>query len=234
MIFGFGFNVLNVGNKLQVSISENVKAGDRIKRENEKEYTQNIRGEYGLIFHPTHDFIIKSNTNYFLLGGGIKVRYEWDETSKFQDEHKQIYLDLLKESQKEFATPITIEENVKHGPGFIEDTTVHSNRAKKWLPSPLPYEPYCTAAELQATLDDTLILCPMQHEFGWTFEHIDVERAETIESNKQGQEMYIVFGMRCTVGDKQINQFEVKKQTSTQIHITNASYNLGTLVRIYK
>ena len=42
MIFGFGFNVLNVGNKLQVSISENVKAGDRIKRENEKEYTQNI------------------------------------------------------------------------------------------------------------------------------------------------------------------------------------------------
>ena len=33
---------------------------------------------------------------------------------------------------------------------------------------------------------------------------------------------------------EQINQFEVKKQTSTQIHITNASYNLGTLVRIYK
>ena len=110
----------------------------------------------------------------------------------------------------------------------------HANRAKKWLPSPLQYEPYCTTAEVEALVDDTLLLCPMQHEFGWTFEHIDVERAETIESNKQGQEMYIVFGMRCTVGDKQINQFEVKKQTSTQIHITNASYNLGTLVRIYK
>ena len=74
----------------------------------------------------------------------------------------------------------------------------------------------------------------MQHEFGWTFEHIDVERGETIESNKQGQEMYIVFGCRCTVGDKQVNQFEVKKQTTTQLQITNASYNLGTLVRIYK
>tara|TARA_B100000212_G_scaffold189785_1_gene143081 strand:- start:125 stop:829 length:705 start_codon:yes stop_codon:yes gene_type:complete len=234
MIFGIGFNVVNIDNKIQISISKDTQAGQRIKREGEAEYTKDATGTQMIVPHPEYDFIIKSNTNYFLLGGGIKVRYEWDETSKFQDEHKQIYLDLLKESQKEFAMPITVEENVKHGPGFIEDTTVHSNRAKKWLPSPLPYEPYCTAAELQATLDGTLILCPMQHEFGWTFEHIDVERGETIESSKQGQEMYIVFGCRCTVGDKQINQFEVKKQTSSHIHITNASYNLGTLVRIYK
>lgn len=233
MIFGFGFSVLNVGNKLQISISENIKAGDRIKRESEKEFTQNIRGDYGVTFHPTHDFIIKSNTNYFLLGGGIKVRYEWDNTSKFKDQHKEIYMNLLKEHQPELY--ITFDETkYNHGEGFMEHEVFHANRAKRWLPSPLPYEPYCTAAQIQALVDDTVILCPMQHEFGWTFEHIDVERGETIESNKQGQEMYIVFGMRCTVGDKQINQFEVKKQTSTQLHITNASYNLGTLVRIYK
>lgn len=231
MIFSFGFSVLNVADKLQVSISENIKVGDRIKRESEQEYTKNSRGEDGIFLHPKHDFIIKSNTNYFLLGGAVKIRYEWDETSRFQNEHVQTHLEVLKESQKEFSIEL---EPVKHGPGFLEGSTVHSNRAKKWLPSPLQYEPYCTSAEMTALLDDTIILCPMQHEFGWTFEHIDVERGETIESNKQGQEMYIVFGCRCTVGDKQINQFEVKKQTTTQLQITNASYNLGTLVRIYK
>ena len=233
MIFGFGFSVLNVGNKLQISISENTKAGDRIKRESEQEYVQNIHGDFGLTFHPTHNFIINSNTNYFILGGGIRIRYAWEEASKFQDEHKEIYMNLLKESQAGLSIPFDDAKYI-HGPGYIEHQVFHANRAKKWLPSPLQYEPYCTTAEVEALVDDTLLLCPMQHEFGWTFEHIDVERAETIESNKQGQEMYIVFGMRCTVGDKQINQFEVKKQTSTQIHITNASYNLGTLVRIYK
>ena len=233
MIFGFGFSVLNVGNKLQISISENTKAGDRIKRESEQEYVQNIHGDFGLTFHPTHDFIINSNTNYFILGGGIRIRYAWEEASKFQDEHKEIYMNLLKESQAGLSIPFD-EAKYIHVPGYIEHQVFHANRAKKWLPSPLQYEPYCTTAEVEALVDDTLLLCPMQHEFGWTFEHIDVERAETIESNKQGQEMYIVFGMRCTVGDKQINQFEVKKQTSTQLQITNASYNLGTLVRIYK
>ena len=233
MIFGFGFSVLNVSNKLQISISENVKVGNRIKRENEQEYVQNIHGDFGLNFHPTHDFIINSNTNYFILGGGIRIRYEWKESSKFQDEHKEIYINLLKESQAGLSIPFDDAKYIQ-GPGFIEHQVFHANRAKKWLPSPLQYEPYCTSAEIEALVDDTLLLCPMQHEFGWTFEHIDVERGETIESSKQGQEMYIVFGCRCTVGDKQINQFEVKKQTSSHIHITNASYNLGTLVRIYK
>ena len=53
--------------------------------------------------------------------------------------------------------------------------------------------PYTSEAGVEALVDDDLLLCPMQHEFGWTFEHIDVERAETIESNKQGQEMYIFY-----------------------------------------
>ena len=40
MIFSFGFSVLNVADKLQVSISENIKVGDRIKRESEWVYTE--------------------------------------------------------------------------------------------------------------------------------------------------------------------------------------------------
>ena len=103
MIFGFGFDVINVGNKLQISISKDVKAGDRIKRESEQEFIQNSNGDDNVTFHPNYDYIIKSNTNYFLLGGGIKIRYEWDDTSKFKDEHKETYMNLLKEHQSELS-----------------------------------------------------------------------------------------------------------------------------------
>lgn len=233
MIFGLGFNVVNIDNKIQISISKDTEVGQRIKREGEAEYTKDATGTQIIVPHPDHDFLIKSNTNYFILGGGIKVRYEWNDTSKFQDEHKEIYMNLLKESQADLSIAFD-DDKYNHGEGFMEHEVFHANRSKKWLASPLPYEPYCTNAEIEVIQKDTLILCPMQHAAGWTFEHIDVERGETIESNKQGQEMYIVFGMRCTVGDKEIDQFEVKKQTSTQLQITNASYNLGTLVRIYK
>ena len=233
MIFGLGFSVVNIDNKIQISISEDTEVGQRIKREGEAEYTKDATGTQMIVPHPDYNFLIKNNVNYFLLGGHIKIRYEWDKTSKFQNEHKETYMSLLTQQQEGLSIPFD-NINYNHGDGFMEHEVKHANRSKTWLPSPLPYEPYCTNAEVMVMQKDTVILCPMQHAAGWTFEHIDVERAETIESNKQGQDMYIVFGMRCTVGDKQINQFEVKKQTTTQLQITNASYNLGTLVRIYK
>lgn len=231
--FGFGFDVVNVGNKLQISISKGVKTGDRLKREGDQELIQNSKGDDNITFHPNYDYIIKSNTNYFLLGGGIKIRYEWDGTSKFQDEHKKTYMALLRESQAGLSIPFD-ESKYKEGAGFMEHEVFHANRAKKWLPSPLQYEPYCTTAEIQALVDDTILVCPMQHDLGWTFEFIDIEKEETIESNKQGEEMYILFGCSCSVGSTQISQFHVKKQTSAQLQIKNTSDSLGSLIRIYK
>ena len=38
MIFGLGFNVVNIDNKIQISISEDTEVGQRIKREGEAEY----------------------------------------------------------------------------------------------------------------------------------------------------------------------------------------------------
>ena len=233
MIFGFGFDVINVGNKLQISISKDVKAGDRIKRESEQEFIQNSNGDDNVTFHPNYDYIIKSNTNYFLLGGGIKIRYEWDDTSKFKDEYKETYMNLLKESQSELSIPFD-ETKYNHGAGFMEHEVFHANRAKKWLPSPLQYEPYCTTAEVQALVDDTILVCPMQHDPGWKFEFIDIEKEETVESIKQGEEMYILFGCSCSIGSTQISQFDVKKQTSTQLQIKNTSDGLGSLIRVYK
>ena len=95
MIFGLGFSVVNIDNKIQISISEKTEVGQRIKREGEAEYTKDATGTQMIVPHPDHDFLIKSNTNYFILGGGIKVRYEWNDTSKFQDEHNEIYMNLL-------------------------------------------------------------------------------------------------------------------------------------------
>ena len=121
MIFGFGFDVTNVENKLQIAISKNIKVGNRIKREKDE-----FQSHLDLIFHPTHDFIINSNTNYFILGGGIKIRYEWDDTSKFKDEHKETYMNLLKESQADLSIAFD-ESKYKHGEGFMEHEVFHAN-----------------------------------------------------------------------------------------------------------
>ena len=51
MIFGFGFDVINVGNKLQISISKDVVAGNRIKRESEQEFIQNSNGDDLSLIH---------------------------------------------------------------------------------------------------------------------------------------------------------------------------------------
>ena len=81
MIFSIPFKVINVANKLQLSISESTKAGQRIKRESQNEYTKDGSGNDLITTHPEHDFLIESNSNYFLLSGSMKIRFEWDETS---------------------------------------------------------------------------------------------------------------------------------------------------------
>ena len=49
MSFGFGFDVVNVGNKLQISVSKGVKTGDRLKREGDQELIQNSNGDDNII-----------------------------------------------------------------------------------------------------------------------------------------------------------------------------------------
>jgi hypothetical protein len=232
MIFNVPFDVRNIDNQIQISISQNTKAKQRIKREGVNEYTKDSEGNFLLTPHPDYNFLIRSNNNYFLLNGKIKVRFEWDETSVFQDEHKQTYRDLLDNQYVGLKNPI--EGSYTHGSGFMESSVDHQYRSDTWKSSHLAYEPYCTTGEITVMEDNTTILCPMQHYPGWTFEHIDIMPGESIVSTKPGDDTYIVFGDTCSIAGTDIAKHAVKKQTSSEITIKNDSLNVCTLVRIYK
>jgi len=237
MIFNVPFKVINVANKLQISISDGTKFGQRMKREGLNEFVQDTSGNYLTHTHPEHDFLIKSNTNYFLLTGSLQIRYEWDADSVFQDEHVDIYLDYLKTK----PTGLINVDKLTRGSGFLQNEITQDFRLPTWGTSHLDYEPYCTSAEVKILEDNTVMLCPMQHVTGWTFEHIDIMPGEKIISNKVGEEMYIVFGQECFTysTDGQwtrhvIEKHSTKKQVSHELEINNGSGDMCTLVRIYK
>jgi len=233
MIFGVGFDVINIANRLQISISQNTKVGQRIKRENTNEFIKDASGTPIIKTHPDHNFLIELNTNYCLFNGHIKMRYTWDENSVFQDEHKDIYRNVLAENHKSLAA--TFDENdYVHGEGFMEHQNKHQYRYVDWHTPALHYEPYSTTAEVEIMQNGTVILCPMQHQSGWTFEHIHINPRQSIESRKQGSETYIVFGERCSTGGKNIEKHSTKKQTSSLLKITNESPAVCTLVRIHR
>lgn len=231
MIFGVKFNVLNVSNKIQISISQDTKSKQRIKRESVDEYTKDINGDFLLTYHPDHNFLIKSNTNYFLLEGSIKIRYEWDETSVFQNEHIDVFKGLL---DQHHAGLSNLPELPTSGDGFLEATTVQKYRTDSWRAGHMFYEPYCTSAEVTIMEDNTVLLCPMQHYPGWTFEQIDILPGESVVSTKPGDDTYIVFGDTCSIAGTAIAKHATKKQTSSEVTIKNDSLKVCKLVRIYK
>ena len=237
MIFSVPFKVINVANKLQISISDGTKTGQRMKREGLNEFVQDPSGNYLTHKHPEHDFLIKSNTNYFLFNGSLRIRYEWDADSVFQDEHVDTYLDLLKSKPAGLINP----DKLTRGPGFVQNEVKSEFRSGTWGTSHLEYEPYCTIADVTILEDNTVILCPMQHVTGWTFEHINIMPGEKIVSNKVGEEMYIVFGQECFTYSKDgqwtrqvIEKHATKKQVSHELEINNGSGDMCTLVRIWK
>ncbi len=239
MIFNIGFDVINVANRLQISISKNTKKRQRIKRESLDELTQDGRGNFIIDHHPLHSALLKSNNNYFLMYGKVKVTYTWDEDSVFQDEHKEVFKSVLAEESADIVSKID-ESTYKHGEGWMSQEFEQIYRCDKWCPRIGMYEPKCTTGEIQILQDDTVILCPMQHVTGWNFEQIDIRPGETIESPRPGQETYIIFGERCTVQGEDspeithIPKFSTKQQTSSNLKITNEAPNLGKLVRVYK
>jgi len=240
MIFNIAFDVVNVANRLQISISKETKVGQRIKRENLNELTQDGRGNFIIDHHPLHSALLKSNNNYFVMYGKVKVTHTWDEDSPFQDEHKEIFRNVLHQEINADIIDNIDTSTYKHGEGWMSQEFEQIYRCDKWRPSLSRYEPKCTTSEIEILQNDTVILCPMQHVTGWTFEQIDIKPGETIESPRPGQETYIIFGERCTVQGEDspeithVEKFSTKQQTSSNLKIKNEAPNLGKLVRVYK
>tara|TARA_B100000927_G_C16465144_1_gene469399 strand:- start:1557 stop:2243 length:687 start_codon:yes stop_codon:yes gene_type:complete len=228
MIFNMDFTVENFENKIQISVSRATKVGQMIVRESREERTKDGAGNFLFSTHPTIPSLVRADNNYFLIEGSIRLRHDWKEGDNFSDENKDEYRALL-DQHAEYHN-----STYSDGPGWCEGTTTLGDTPCDWKQSPLMYEPDCYQTTLEILETNTRILCPMQHEAGWSFEKADVAPGATITATKQGTDCFIFFGQACDVNGTAISKNTTKKITSDSINIQNVSSKLCRLVKIYK
>lgn len=230
MIFNIEFDVINVENDLQLSISKDSTVGQRIVRESRAEHPQDTAGNSLIEKHPTHNCLIKTPNNYFLLEGSVKVKYEWFDGDDFSDSDIDTY--------KNWQTSSNLEQafyNPQYSSGSIEGTAIITDSMQSgWKISAVKYEPDCKKATVEIVEDDTVFLCPMQHDGGWSFEKADVLPGESLVTTKSGTTCYIIFGQACKIGSDDVAKHTVKKLTSNSVTISNNSEKVCRLVKIYK
>tara|TARA_B000000532_G_scaffold84515_2_gene67695 strand:- start:5019 stop:5705 length:687 start_codon:yes stop_codon:yes gene_type:complete len=228
MILNIPFKLLNVENKVQLSISEGTKATQRIVRESAAEHLKDSNGNF---IHSEVDgkpYLINTSNNYFLLEGILKVTYKWKEGDSFNLSHRDEFESIVNSAS---ASPDLLEKTDDSISGVY---TCTMDTSSTWTSSATKIEPNCSIASVEIMKDDTVMLCPMQHSPGWTFEKTDIPVGGSFTSNKVGTDEYIVFGQQCKIGGQVINKHASKKQTSNSIVIENDSDSFCRLVRIYK
>ena len=93
---------------------------------------------------------------------------------------------------------------------------------------------YVVISDVEIVEDDTILLCPMQHYSGWTFEKAAILSGGSIATNKSGTTCYIIFGQACKIGSDDVAKHAIKKLTSNSVTIENNSEKVCRLVKIYK
>ena len=227
MILTIPFKIKNIDNKIQLSITKDTKIGKKIARENHSEHVKDSNG------NPIHTqvegkpYLITSSNNYFLIEGKVRVTYTWAEGDEFDLTHLNEFEDIINEVA---AAPDSLTRTETSIAGDYTCTEMLGD----WSVSAPRIEPNCLKSSVEILTAQTVIVCPMQHQAGWTFEKIDIPVGGTITSTKVGTEEYIFFGQSCRIGDTVINKHDTKKQTSENLDITNNSDRFCRLLRIYK
>jgi len=228
MIFNVPFKVLNVSNKIQISISEDTKAKQRIVRENFAEHVKDGEGNYLHSEVEGKPYLINTSNNYFLLEGILKVTYRWKEGDKFNLSHRDEFESIVSSAS---ASPDLIEKTDDSISGVY---TCTMDTDSTWTSSATKIEPNSSEAGVEIYKDGTVLLCPMQHLPGWTFEKIDIPVGGNIVSEKVGEDEFIIFGQQCKINGQVIPKHNSKQQVSSSITIENDSDSFCRLVRIYK
>ena len=228
MIFSIPFSVINANNDIQLSVSKATVPGQKIVREPGELRTADSSDNLIQEPHPEHSCLLKTDNNYFLLEGSVKVRYEWQEGDNFQDSDVDTF---LAEAEKH---PEHHRCTYQYGSGWAEGVAVLGDTPCDWKESPVTYEPDNSKTTLEILEKGTRILCPMQYEKGWSFLKADVLPGESIVTTKSGDKCYIFFGQKSSIGDEVIFKNAVKKLTSESVNIKNESDKLCRLIKIYK
>ena len=232
MIFNIGFEtVKNIENKIQISVSHNTKTGQKIVSESLTEYPKDRQGNDISVVHPDKPYLWKNTDNYFLMKGSIKTWFKWQDGDPFQEEHVDDYLAVQNSLDSDFVSKV----NYTRVDGQINCSAAYNPSSTSGLKSSiLDWRPKVSQSGLEIVTDNTVLVCPMQYETGWTFKHADVMNGDSITITKQGTDCYFMSGEEVTTGSQTINGLDIKKLTSSSVTLTNNSGKFTKVILIYK
>lgn len=224
MIFNIDFDVFSLDDNLQISVTKNVRVGQKVMRENRDEHPLKIEQ------NPDYPYLIKSTNSYFLIEGSVRVRYMWEDGDVFTKDNVNETLAYKSRISPHYDdAEITVTDNE-----LKFDYTYDSKENSDWQMDGIHWEPDCKKASIELRSTDAILLCPMQYVPGWTFERADIKVGSNIDCAKQGTTCYVFFGQECKIGEKVIPRHSIKKLTSDTVNIVNNSSKACRLVRIWK
>ena len=233
MIFDIIFErVQNIENKIQVSIAKYTKKGMKGVAESFDEYMKDAEGNLIQEDHPEKSYLIKSPDNYFIMKGKVRVWFKWKEGDPFQAEHVASWNEEGNKEHPGFETLI----NEKVTSDTVSATYEASHTTGSDFESPLAkWHPKVSEAGVEILEDNTVLVCPMQYQRGWSFSRAVLLDGESLDIFKEGTDCYIVAGEELTVDEtKKIESLKEKKITSTKITVVNNSGTFCVIAKMFK
>ena len=231
MIFDIAFTMIeNVNNDIQISVAQGCSPGQRIITETMEEKPKDKNGQDLFTVHPTKPWLINSSDNYILMLGELKVWFRWKDGDPFSKENVDDYIAFQETLRPNFRSDVDLvvgDDYVQGTYNHVPTTTTDFIEATydSW-------RPYTSEGGVEIMSADTVFVCPMQYEVGWTFKTADLMHGESMTITKEGStRCYLLTGQDVSAGETSIPKYKLIELQSSSVTITN---NSGTFCKIAK
>ncbi len=122
------------------------------------------------------------------------------------------------------------------GPDYIQGIYTYAPTKTTNFEDPfLSWRPYTSEGGVEIMTDDTVFICPMQYEAGWTFKTADLMNNDSLTVDRDGQKCYILPGQLLHTEDgKRVEKYKLTKLESGSVKLINRSGTFCKVGKIFK
>ena len=233
MIFDIYFTIVeNVNNDIQLSVAKECIPGQRIVTESLQEKPKDKSGNELFSTHPEHDWLIDSSDNYYPVQGTLKVWFRWKEGDPFQAEHVDDWLAFQENITPNFKEKV----NFTQGSDYIQGIYTYAPTETTGFEDPfLKWRPYTSEGGVEIMTHDTVFICPMQYEAGWTFKTAHLMNNDSLTVDRESQKCYVIPGQLLHTEDgKRVEKYKLTKLESASVKLINRSGTFCKVGKIFK
>jgi len=219
---------VTTGNKGDIQSRDTFEEGLLYFSETTAELDKHILDEVSphVVYRPNH---------FILIQGKIQSCQRWKEEDGIEAKDIERWKEITADDKikKGEYTESTVEEAITNKElltsyKFGADFDVIYPRSAKWHINGR----YAAQTALE---DDTRFLCFMTEKEGYNLKLLDIDSGQTKTVQRENVDLfYIFFSQNCSIGETQIEQYDVKKITSSEIAIKNESSEVARIVTIAK